>query len=595
MQLRTELTDDVLRHRLALAVQCLPELSGVARTAHADLVNHITTTAFTLWWEHLLKGAEDVVPHLTRVLPALGQVNGHMAGVPLLEWLYQRLCDEPDSTISSAAARSLTALEVAVEPSRLQTILDNLRDGDEDSRLWAINTFLVNLGPRTTRAAVISALLQQALDDLGENIDMSADVVGALGRQGESAARDHMVVSVLLQTLRHHPDDLTRLIAGYTIGNLASTGAEFADFSTVVAVLCELISSGDQGIRAREGATYALGWLGEQAAYHNSAVVPILCTAVRENSFVGYLALDGLYRLVKAGLREPAMVSALRSVLPAAEWGSRLRAATCLEHMAAARAWEPSSVASLCERLSHPDPLQRGEAAWALGLERESAAYPSEVIPPLCRIYSDPDPFVRWATVRALRLLAARGVWNDAGIATLRRALHDSDMIVRCQAIAAFGFLAQAGAPRPAVIPALCATFCSSEPQVRQETVFTLGALAATGMRQWHWALDATLWAALGDSEASVRAEAVQALAKMAPTGIRFFCRAVMRGKVSVGRSTGQTLIRRLLERAKFIGQWVQALQDSAGMWEWSRVWATARRLLGKAAVIRMESRNLGA
>ncbi|MEM4725108.1 MAG: hypothetical protein QXP01_08870 [Candidatus Hadarchaeum sp.] len=44
--------------------------------------------------------------HLTRTLPALGQINGRMDGTPLLEWLCQRLQD-PEWGVRLGLAKAL--------------------------------------------------------------------------------------------------------------------------------------------------------------------------------------------------------------------------------------------------------------------------------------------------------------------------------------------------------------------------------------------------------------------------------------------------------------------------------------------------------
>ncbi|MFQ5880529.1 MAG: NACHT domain-containing protein, partial [Dehalococcoidia bacterium] len=61
--LADEKKDDYFRHRLALAGLCLPEIPQ-SRTMHhhASLVNHITTVAFSLYWEHTMNNTDDAVP-----------------------------------------------------------------------------------------------------------------------------------------------------------------------------------------------------------------------------------------------------------------------------------------------------------------------------------------------------------------------------------------------------------------------------------------------------------------------------------------------------------------------------------------------------
>lgn len=70
--------DDLFRHRLALAALCLPELPLPRSQELSVRVDHITTITFSLWWEYWRCGTEVAVPHLTRVLPALGYANGRV-------------------------------------------------------------------------------------------------------------------------------------------------------------------------------------------------------------------------------------------------------------------------------------------------------------------------------------------------------------------------------------------------------------------------------------------------------------------------------------------------------------------------------------
>ena len=94
-------SDDYFRHRLALAALSLPELPSDFRQEQARVINGITKTAFSLWWEYHQNGTSAAVPHLTRMLPALAQINGSMEGTPLLAWCCQQLRDAAGRTRGS--------------------------------------------------------------------------------------------------------------------------------------------------------------------------------------------------------------------------------------------------------------------------------------------------------------------------------------------------------------------------------------------------------------------------------------------------------------------------------------------------------------
>jgi hypothetical protein len=68
--------DDVFRHRLALAGRCLGELARPLRERYQDHVDGITDTLFALWWRHQQQNTGAALPHVTRTLRVLGQVNG---------------------------------------------------------------------------------------------------------------------------------------------------------------------------------------------------------------------------------------------------------------------------------------------------------------------------------------------------------------------------------------------------------------------------------------------------------------------------------------------------------------------------------------
>ncbi len=100
-----EQNDDYFRHRLALAAECLPEIpEALHQSALHAHVGWITTDAFRLWWGYDQDGITAVVSHLTRALPALGQVNGplldnehdditpsHPMHLSLLDWIEVQL------------------------------------------------------------------------------------------------------------------------------------------------------------------------------------------------------------------------------------------------------------------------------------------------------------------------------------------------------------------------------------------------------------------------------------------------------------------------------------------------------------------------
>jgi hypothetical protein len=108
--LANESTDDVFRHRLALAALCLGEISNDKRTQHPKIVARVGSEAFALWLYHAgepVEGSEhssrirrdvdqlaqpDQLPRLgvkfhSRILPSLARVQARCQGLTILEWL----------------------------------------------------------------------------------------------------------------------------------------------------------------------------------------------------------------------------------------------------------------------------------------------------------------------------------------------------------------------------------------------------------------------------------------------------------------------------------------------------------------------------
>lgn len=151
--------DDVFSHRLALAAVCMPELPMAMRMrqAYTVRVDQITTAAFGVWWEHHWHDTNAAVSHLTRALPALGQVNGCVPrelhhrmekgriprripddcdGIPLQEWLVQQL-DAEEVAVRRVAARAVERLGSAAATEPILAALARLLQDNDASVQWA--------------------------------------------------------------------------------------------------------------------------------------------------------------------------------------------------------------------------------------------------------------------------------------------------------------------------------------------------------------------------------------------------------------------------------------------------------------------------
>jgi hypothetical protein len=196
-----EKRDDYFRHRLALAALCLPELSSTIRHSSSEVVNRITTAAFSFWWQHCCDWTDAAVLHLTRALPALGQVNGLVSndttdlklrkiiddrsvdrryGLPLLD-LIAALLQYADSYVRSVAARAIGAMgAAAATPDILATLPALLRDADPDVRSEAARA-IGAMGAAAATPDILAtplALLRDAHSDVRRE---AARAIGALG------------------------------------------------------------------------------------------------------------------------------------------------------------------------------------------------------------------------------------------------------------------------------------------------------------------------------------------------------------------------------------------------------------------------------
>src|SRR5437879_5824946 len=132
--------DDFFRHRLALAAQCLPEIPAQVRVKLSREIEKITTAVFLVWWQHATRQTDQTVQHMTRALPQLAIVNGHVEGQPLREWLISRLHRRGKRT-RDAAIQAVGHLGSAGATSEILASLAQLlkNDGGQNLTLEAIS------------------------------------------------------------------------------------------------------------------------------------------------------------------------------------------------------------------------------------------------------------------------------------------------------------------------------------------------------------------------------------------------------------------------------------------------------------------------
>ena len=216
--------DDLFNCRLALAALCLPERRLAHSDHHAAFVDRICTAAFTNWLQHEQNSTESVATHLTRALPALGQLNGHMGRITFLRWLRQQLrASSGEVRAGVAKALGLIGAAVAQDPevhSDLERLL--LHDPDELVRVQAAETFR-RMGTVTVeRPQTLTALVQAALHDTDWFVRSGA--ARALAQIGPARTQHPEVFSALQAAqldgnphVRSHATDMLRLVDEVTV------------------------------------------------------------------------------------------------------------------------------------------------------------------------------------------------------------------------------------------------------------------------------------------------------------------------------------------------------------------------------------------
>jgi hypothetical protein len=96
--------DDLFRHRLALAAQCLPEAEpALLRLQKMEWADEITAETFNTLWGHRKNRTDKAVSHLTVALLTLMQVNAEVRpGTPLLTEMLQRQTEDYASIFDDA-------------------------------------------------------------------------------------------------------------------------------------------------------------------------------------------------------------------------------------------------------------------------------------------------------------------------------------------------------------------------------------------------------------------------------------------------------------------------------------------------------------
>jgi hypothetical protein len=239
--------DDYFRHRLALGARCLPELKAEVRHAHPQLIDQVTAVAFSLWWQHESRGTVGAIPHLTSALPALGQVNGKIDGLPLLDHVAVLLADLWKGEHAAEAVGKLG--RAAATPEILTWLAALLGDAHEEVRQSARSAlaWLCNAPATPEILTRLAALLVDADEEVRHN------ATWAMGRLGSAAGTSEFLRR--LAALLADTNWRIRKHAAEAVGSLGSAAATPKILTRLTTLL------GDAHEEVRQSAVRAVGRL----------------------------------------------------------------------------------------------------------------------------------------------------------------------------------------------------------------------------------------------------------------------------------------------------------------------------------------------
>jgi HEAT repeat protein len=539
--------DDYFRHRLALAALCLPEL--VSKVPHAkcevrEKINHITTTAFSLWWRNHEAGIDAATPHLTRTLPALGQVNGRMEGLPLLEWLCQRLRMQTGVRQWALVALGQIGIAVVEYPEvHAELVAVALHDADGNVH-WQAARVLGQIGAAMAEYPEIFTALITALNDVNQEVRRRA--VEVLGQMGTAMAEYPEIFTALITAL----NDVNQEVRRRAVEVLGQIGTAMAGQPEIFTALTTALYDADSGVRYR--AARALGQMGLDVARQPGVLTALVNVSIRDAvGDVRYRAARELGGIgVAGGL--PEVLTALATAWQDADAKVRYRVEDTLEEirktmegqpevstkmmaialrdtsrerdgqavkasgsLGVATGIQPELLATWATALQDVDSNVRRRAEGALERMGVAVVRQSEVLAKL--IAMAPQGMNSWVRRRAIEALGAIGSAMEGQpevLTTLTATLRDEDTVVRYWTIEAFGQMGAAVAREPEVLTALTAALQDTDAGVRQRAAGVLGQMGAAVAREPE-VLAKLIAIALRDTDAGLRERAVVALGQM--------------------------------------------------------------------------------
>ena len=357
--LANEKKADLFHCRLALAALCLPEAQAALQSNQAALVNQITKAVLSQWLHHEYNDTHPTVSHLTRALPALSHVDGHIDRTPLLNWLCTGARD-PSGEVRAGMIKALG-----------QT---------EEAQGWH---------------AEVCATLVAALQDVDPVV--RSEAIDACRRMGRTTLKQPEVVSMLNQIALHDPNVLLRSGAARLLARLrdktcgppplinteAALHADTAqsqgqieptapDSPEKPSVLITSLRSDESGVRARaaKGLGQIFGQTLGQQGGEMTELPEVLSSLVQVALYDrdGGVRVQGVAALGQIGelaTQNAHVLPALVALLHDKDNGVRAQSAQALGHMGAKSVGQPEVLQALMEALKDEDSYVRFKSAEA--------------------------------------------------------------------------------------------------------------------------------------------------------------------------------------------------------------------------------------
>jgi HEAT repeat protein len=494
--LRVKDTDDLFRHRLALAAQCLGELAG--QTVFRDLVNDVTAQLWAHYWTH--RYGVVAVEHITQALPALAKVNGEVKPQLRLITYVASLLRDPDVSVRHFAQETFSRMgPAAAHSDMVDRLVEWLRDPSLVLRSHAAGA-LGSFGPAAERREVLEGLLECLRDPQSEVRDAA---LCALAKIGPGAGR--YVAEWLLEWLQNpewevHPsnDEALRKL------RLGASRPQMLD--RIAKGLC------DPGWDVRYRAARMLRWIGPLAA--RADIVNSLQEWLHEgDSFVRCIAVVTLADLGLMPTRPDLADRLLECLIERDSFVRRLAEQTL------ARLW-PAVVRAdmadqLVELLRDPDrnvDVRFIAANMLAGLVKQSAR--PDVVERLLDYLRSPYRDVRSIAAYTFAKIGPAAARRDV-VDELLEHLQDTEWEVQSSVANALGkFGPSSLSTRPDIIDRLLVCFSAWE-SVRCSVASALGQMAVPRRDVVDWLVQR-----LGDAYEAVRSSAAEALAQIGPSSL---------------------------------------------------------------------------